>query len=249
MQLTVSLAECREIQALREFHRWEMNCQIIHDSWLGRGWVDGYLLEVEGRPVGYGLVGGVRGDPKNTVIEYYVHLADRGHALPLFRQLLARSNAQLIETQSNDRLLTLMLYDTAETIEAQEVLFSDQVTTALVIPGAVVRRTDPSDVDQLKRLDLDAEAGWLMEVAGEMVAAGGILFHYNPPFGDIYMKVAETKRRRGYGSYFVQELKRDSYDMGKVPAARCNANNAASRATLQRAGMLPCGRMLVGKIS
>jgi RimJ/RimL family protein N-acetyltransferase len=141
-----------------------------------------------------------------------------------------------------------MLYDTAVTIEPREVLFSDQVTTALMIPGAIVRQSQAADVDHLKRLDLDAEAGWVMEVGGLIVAAGGVLFHYNPPFGDIYMKVTEGTWRRGYGSYFVQELKRASYEMGKVPAARCNAENTASRATLQRAGMLPCGRMLVGKI-
>ena len=34
--------------------------------------------------------------------------------------------------------------------------------------------------------------------------------------------------------------------MGKAPAARCNVTNAASRATLQKAGMLPCARVLTG---
>jgi GNAT superfamily N-acetyltransferase len=82
-----------------------------------------------------------------------------------------------------------------------------------------------------------------------VVAVGGILFHYNVPYGDIYMGVAEPFRRRGYGSYLVQELKRSCYEMGKVPAARCNASNAASRATLQKAGMLPCARVLTGVIA
>jgi hypothetical protein len=31
---------------------------------------------------------------------------------------------------------------------------------------------------------------------------------------------------------------------GLVPAARCNVTNAASRATLQKAGLLPCARLL-----
>jgi GNAT superfamily N-acetyltransferase len=69
------------------------------------------------------------------------------------------------------------------------------------------------------------------------------------PYGDIYMSVAESQRRRGYGSFFVQELKRTCYEMGRVPAARCNATNPASRATLQKAGLLPCARVLVGTFS
>jgi len=63
------------------------------------------------------------------------------------------------------------------------------------------------------------------------------------------MAVAEPYRRRGYGSYLVQELKRTCYEMGRIPAARCNAANAASRATLQRAGLLPRARVLTGVIS
>lgn len=49
---------------------------------------------------------------------------------------------------------------------------------------------------------------WMIESAGEIVATGGILFHYNPPYGDIYMEVAEPHRRLGCGSYLVQEPKR-----------------------------------------
>ena len=87
---------------------------------------------------------------------------------------------------------------------------------------------------------------WLIEHDGAIVATGGIATHYNPPYGDLYMEVDERSRRRGYGSYLIQELKRACYEMGRVPSARCNATNAASRATLQRAGLIPCARILNG---
>ena len=54
------------------------------------------------------------------------------------------------------------------------------------------------------------------------------------------MEVDERFWRRGYGSFLVQELKRTCYEMGRIPAARCNVTNTASRATLQKAGFLPC---------
>jgi GNAT superfamily N-acetyltransferase len=73
--------------------------------------------------------------------------------------------------------------------------------------------------------------------------------HYNPPYGDLYMEVDERFRRRGYGSYLIQELKRVSYEAGLVPAARCNVANGASRATLQKAGLLPCARLLSGVLA
>ena len=82
-----------------------------------------------------------------------------------------------------------------------------------------------------------------------IAATGGILFHYNRPYGDIFMEVAEPFRRGGLGSYLVQELKRVCYEQGNVPAARCNPTNIASRKTLQKAGFVPCGHILSGSVS
>ena len=84
--------------------------------------------------------------------------------------------------------------------------------------------------------------------SGPVVATGGFLCHYNPPYGDIFMEVTEPARRQGIGSYLVQEVKRVCYEAGKKPAARCGPSNIASRRTLQKAGLLPCGRLLAGKI-
>lgn len=95
----------------------------------------------------------------------------------------------------------------------------------------------------------DCGATWLVEVGGTVATAGDILFHYNRPYDDIYMKVGESFRRRGIGTYLVQELKRICYEGGSVPAARCNPKNIASRQTLQRAGFVPCGQILRGKVS
>ena len=63
------------------------------------------------------------------------------------------------------------------------------------------------------------------------------------------MEVDEPHRRRGVGSYLVQDLKRISYEMGRIPAAHCNASNIGSRATLQKAGLFPCARLLSGDLA
>src|SRR4029450_6274661 len=89
---------------------------------------------------------------------------------------------------------------------------------------------------------------WLLEMEGNTGAKGGILFHYNRPYGDIYMEVSEPFRRRGLGSYLVQELKRRCYELGAIPCARCNPQNIASRRTLQRAGFVPFAHILNASI-
>ncbi len=89
---------------------------------------------------------------------------------------------------------------------------------------------------------------WVLQLDGSIVATGGILFHYNRPYGDIYMEVAAPFRRRGFGSYLVQELKRICRDGGSVPCARCSPTNLASRKTLAKAGFVAYAHILVGQL-
>ncbi|MFT3878619.1 MAG: hypothetical protein QM703_03045 [Gemmatales bacterium] len=199
MSLSVSLATVDEVSPLRALHRQEMNCQIKLDSWLGRGWTDPYLLRLNDQAIGYGLVGGVRADPKDTIIEYYLFPDHRGAALPLFRQLIHVSGAKRIETQSNDLLLTLMLFDCAHNIASDVILFHDEFTTHLQLPGGQFRKSTPADTAELFEHKHEPVGDYVIEMNNAIVATGGYLCHYNPPYGDIYMEVAEPFRRRGWG--------------------------------------------------
>jgi GNAT superfamily N-acetyltransferase len=249
VKIDVSPVPLEEVLPLRELYRREMSCQIVHDSLPGRGFGNLFLIRGDGRVAGYGFVMGYRGEPKDLVREFYVLPTLRGSALPMFRRLIEVSGARRIETQSNDVLLTLMLYDCATGIASDRVVFHDALTTNLAVPGATFREVTEADKGRIFEHKVEPVGEWLIEHGGAIVATGGIALHYNPPYGDIYMEVNEPSRRQGYGSYLIQELKRASYEMGRVPAARCDASNAASRATLQKAGLLPCARLLSGVLS
>jgi GNAT superfamily N-acetyltransferase len=249
--MKVHRAELREIERMRDIYRHEMNCQVIHDSIHGRpGWTHEYLISEGGAKAGYGSVavaGPWQGKP--TVYEYFLLPRHRLRLFDAFVALLTASGATAIETQSNGVLLPAMLYAFAPAVASESVLFHDKVTTAHSLPDAVFRRATPEDAGPMAAQQLDPEARWLVTVGGVMAGAGDILYHYNRPYGDIYMAVGEPFRRRGVGTYLVQELKRVCYEGGSVPAARCNPKNTASRQTLQRAGFVPCGHILTGAAS
>jgi GNAT superfamily N-acetyltransferase len=238
-----------DVLPLRELYRREMNCQIVHDSLPRRGFGDLFLLRSDGRLAGYGFVMGYQGEPKDMIREFYVLPAYRGSALPLFRRLIEVSRARRIVAQTNDALLTLMLYDCAREITSDTVVFADALTTSLAVPGAILREVADADKERIFEHKVEPVGEWLLVVDGGIVGTGGIATHYNPPYGDLFMEVDEPHRRRGYGSYLIQELKRVAYETGKVPAARCNVANAASRATLQKAGLFPCARLLGGVLA
>src|SRR5688572_3215127 len=133
MHISVEPAAAEDIAPLRELHRFEMHCQIVHDSFLGRALSDPYLLNIDGHTVGYGLVANRYN--RGAVDEFYVAPAYRGEALPLFRELVGVSGATGIRAQTNDPLLLLMLYDNARAIKAEAVLFTDAFTTSITCDG------------------------------------------------------------------------------------------------------------------
>jgi GNAT superfamily N-acetyltransferase len=47
------------------------------------------------------------------------------------------------------------------------------------------------------------------------------MLHYNVPFADLYMEVRPDCRKRGYGTFILQEVQKECYLAGRVSAARC----------------------------
>jgi GNAT superfamily N-acetyltransferase len=245
MNIQAHRAEYQDVEGLRGLYRQELNCQIIRDSFLSHGLADPYLILVEGRIGGYGAVSNKY--DKGRLVEFYALPHTRSLALPMFRELLTASQATHVEAQTNNPLMLLMLYDCAKNITAENILFHDAFATRLASPNGVFRRAAPEDAGAIFPHQREPVGEWVVEAQGDVVATGGFACHYNPPYGDIFMEVAEPARRQGFGSFLVQELKRVCYEAGKKPAARCNPDNIGSRRTLEKAGFLPCGRLLVGE--
>jgi GNAT superfamily N-acetyltransferase len=240
------------ILPFRDEYRREMDCQIIHDSIHTRpGWSHEYLLLQNDIPVGHGslaLAGPWKDKP--TLYEFHVTPAHRSRAFDFFTILLETTRAVAIETQSNDPQLTVMLHTFARDVICEAILFHEKLTTTYPAPeGVTFRRATPDDAAQIAAQKLDDGADYVLESPdGTIAATGGILFHYNRPYGDLYMAVAEQFRRRGLGAYMIQELKRTAHENGHIPAARCNVHNIASRKTLQKSGFVPCGNIIVGSV-
>lgn len=251
MTIAARAAELREIEQMRETYREEMNCQIIHDSIHRRvGWTREFSLHGDdGAPVGYGSVavaGPWRESP--AIYEFFVEPQHRMWTFQAFTSLLEVCGAKIIETQSNALLLPVMLHVFARNVRTESILFEDGFQTLLCPRGAAFRAAEAADAAELRRLELDESAGWVVTLDEEIAGAGGVLYHYNRPYGDVYMAIAERFRRHGLGAYLVQELKAVCRKGGSVPAARCNPNNVASRVTLQKAGFVPCGALIVGDL-
>lgn len=244
MGLQVVESSHEAISPMRQHYRSEMNCQIVHDSWHERGFTTCHLISIDGRTAGYGCVSGDEAQPRVIVKEFWISPEHRPRSLEAMCGLIRATGALAIETQTNDPQLHPMLLQLGDSQDCRVILFSDQLTTCLPNPGVSFRPITRSDLPRVFAHTTEPVGDYVLELAGQVVATGGVLYHYNPPFGDVFMEVEAGFRRRGYGSYLVQELKRICRESGGVPAARCNESNRSSRATLERAGLLQCGRII-----
>ncbi len=236
---------------MRTRYREEMNCQIVYDSIHRRpGWSVTYRLEAANKTVGFSsvAVGGPWKD-RPTLVEFYLVPEHRGQAFALFETLLAAGKPQRFELQSNDVLAFIMAHTYGRNVVSEKIVFRDAETTSHPSHGATLRRVTSEEEARKCQEQCSGSSDWTLELDGAPIGKGGLAFHYNRPYADVYMSIDESYRRRGFAAYLVQELKRECYEMGAVPAARCSPDNTASFRTLQKAGLVPFAHILNGSFN
>jgi RimJ/RimL family protein N-acetyltransferase len=245
MNLQIHQSELSQILPCRDLYLQAMNRQIRYNACHERGRSNLYSFVMDGTLIGYAAIKG-KNEPtdRDCIFEFFLLPAQRKWASFAFQQLIQFTQAAYIECQSNDGFITPLLYEFAEHIRTEVILFEDQQVTDLKIPDVTFRPYN--DDDKVFEHQSEPPGDYVLVRNNKVVATGGFLLHYNRPYADLYMEVNVAHRGKGFGSYLLQEIKKACYLAGRVPAARCNLENKASRACLEKAGMGVCGFMLEG---
>ena len=151
----------------------------------------------------------------------------------------SRANQRRPSRQTNDHLLTLMLYDCAAGVESQEDPLRRRVHHASHGRQHRLRRITDADKKNIFTHTTEPVGEWVIEAAGEVVATGGVLSTTTDIRRHLH-EVAALAQRRGYGAYLVQGLKRTAYEMVRVSAARSRVERGVSRGAPE--GGLPAMR-------
>lgn len=247
MTLSAIKINLQEILPLRNLFLQENNFQIRYNAQHERGWSDSYLITHNEEKIGYGSIAGKENiSDRDSVFEFYIIPSFRNLASLAFLELVHASKAHFIICQSNDLLLLSLLFQYGQNINADTVLLEENFASSMYIDNVIFRKR--SDKDVVFEHKSEPVGEYVLEFNKEVVATGGFFLHYNMPFADLYMEVGEDCRRKGFGSFLIQEIKKQCYLAGRVPAARTGLDNIASRATLIKAGFKVAGFMLLGTI-
>ncbi len=235
MRIVAQHCSASDVVGMRELYQHECRCQVIAYSMLPRGLADSWSIVVGGTMVGYAGIWNKH--YPGRVSEFYVIPAYRSLQDELFQAFLLTATPIEIGAQTNIPHMATLLYDYCDSISQKNVHFQYDNHPGLALSGATLQICD------------DSANEWLLQREEQIMAKGGILHHYNAPYSDLYMEVFPQFRRLGAGSYLVQELAARCWQLGRIPCARCNVDNSASRRTLRRAGLRCCGYNLAGKIA
>ncbi len=238
MEFDIIKVQEADIEAHRRLFLAETKFQFIYNKCHGAGWVDNYLFKFKERSIGYGSVWGKdKREDRDTICEFFLDQPFRKYARQIFEQFIKTAGAGFIQCQTNDILFASMTFETAKNINAEAILFETAYETEFTIHGAQF----------IKSQNAEEWNPYSIQKDGEVVATGGFVWNYNFPYIDMYYEVKENFRKQGYGALITQELKREAYLLERIPAARCNVKNHASKATLLKAGMRVCGYIVIGE--
>jgi len=126
MPINIYRTELDEILSLRSLFLYENNFQIRYNACHERGWSDSYIIEYDGARVGYSAIKGAENlESRDTIFEFYLIPPYKQLYSIAFEELLRIADVRFIECQSNDQLLTSILYQFGNKIQADTILFED----------------------------------------------------------------------------------------------------------------------------
>src|ERR1022692_1612622 len=141
MEIKTIKSGLEEVQAFRILFLQENNFQFIHNKCHDYGWADTYLFFIDDVKIGYGAVWGrSRREDRDAIFEFYIIKPYRKFANAVFTKFHAASAALFIECQSNDLLLSSMLFEYAQNINAESILFEDHFQTYFSLADTVLQK-------------------------------------------------------------------------------------------------------------
>ena len=240
MNLRIQPSDPATLAPFRERFLHENDMQFVHDKCHRYNWADIYRFDIDDTTIGYGSVWGQHDrQVRDTFFEFYLLPEWRPLRAAVFQAFHQQVAFPYVECQTNDAFTSEMVFLFGEQLQPEAVLFKDVTATAFTLPGVHMESTETTPGHHYQ---------YALYLNGETIATGGMLLNYNFPYADLYYDVPEPFRRKGYGAFLTQELKKAARALGRVPAARCNVRNLASRALLLKAGFEVGGFLLNGKI-
>lgn len=205
---------------------------------------------------------------KDTILEYYLNRCFRSYSGEILK-LLAKQykcNKWLVNTHDFFAFPVMLELELAYMLDAFKFGFDQNTcyTQELFEKGTlkITRSYEITEVHNLILQDgfytgkpqslinsIETEELYSLRADNALIGAGFIgVLSRTPTYADIAMIIDEIHRNKGWGTLLVKELVFRCKERGIIPTAICDANNKASRKTLERSGFYLDGCLLLANL-
>jgi len=199
------------------------------------------------------LVGHFFVDANKTLVQFHVIKEYYTSRTEIFEYIIKSKKVRSADVSTKELEYLALCLDNQKSVEVHTYLFDDNQKITQELNGfskSTFRLANKDDIDTIK-INCDVaydgyyedliENDNLFVLYNESCLLGIGEFRVitsNEQYGDIGVVVAEEYRRRGIGTFIINQLKEHCYNKELQPLACCEVENIASRNTMEKAGFI-----------
>ena len=204
-------------------------------------------------------------DSSNDLLRFHLTGEYRARAQEIFRQIIAMHGIRRAISSTIEPPYLSLCLDFQKSITPHMYLFRDHTWVEPRVEAGEcdvtrVRSTEFAEIVRFYRANTDDPDDWIEAFVRERIARGELFALHDgrqliaagecipsstqPPYADLGMVVARSRRGRGLGSSMLIHLKERCRRLGWKPICSCAADNVASKRALEKAGFVSDHRMV-----
>ncbi|MCP4640944.1 MAG: GNAT family N-acetyltransferase [bacterium] len=197
--------------------------------------------------------------PKQLLLQFFVSEEYARYAEDAFEEMLRETGTKLAYVSTRDPLALSLSLTYQHQVSLESYLFEHRIVTSHVpsgLPRATFRNANDEDIQDIIAASGDFWGDIVLTVQGGQLR---VLGSEDTLFGMGYVSTEYCSegtanlgvftnpnfRRKGVGTFIVQELVQECRSRGLSPIAACYHENVGSKGTLARAGFVSYDRMFM----
>jgi predicted acetyltransferase len=206
------------------------------------------------------IVGHFSVDAQKTLVQFSVSKDYFIHAQEVFKYVITSNLVEKAAVSTKEPEFMALCLDYQKSLSVDSYLFIDNEKVKFELDNfkdVSFRLAQNSDIDTIKYKCYPAFEGYYEDLiendqlfvlydGNNLLGIGEFRISktHGRKYGDIGMHVVEGYFRKGIGTYIIIQLKELCYSRSLIPMASCDAQNIASKKTLEKSGFITNHRII-----
>lgn len=203
------------------------------------------------------LIGYTCVDDKNELLQFYIIPKYLSEGVAIFKKYIEETGIKKGIVATNNPIYLSIALSTIKDIELHTYLFRENHAVTIEEKEGVLRECQKEDIERIVAFcyySIEAPIDWLKAYISGLVEKGEIFVFEKedeiigicevrksktaPKFADIGMIVSPDYRKKGYGTFLLNQAKQIAKEWKKEPICSCEKDNTGSFKSISNCGFV-----------